>query len=122
MKKITPREFEELIQKDEALMAKAKEIIGEGEELKEKVKAFAASLGYEVVASGMQELSLEDLENVAGGNNNGICWDDEWRCSDGTFDHDWEIDHIEDGILFGYNYIMKCTKCGKEDMEWGPFW
>ncbi len=68
MEKITVKDFEEMIIRDRALAAEAKEITGEGEEKKEKIAAFAASLGYEIDFGGEpREFSPDEMENAAGG-------------------------------------------------------
>ena len=105
MEKITAGNFEELIAKDEALAAKAKEIIGEGEELKEKVRSFAASLGYELVPDGPQEVTMKEMEQAAGGR--------EYVCL-----HDFVFVKRVKGKIWGWNRIEKCRKCGYERSVW----
>ena len=68
MEKITMENFEKMLAGDEALTAKAKAITGTGEEKKQKVIDLAASLGYELdFSNGMQPLSDEEVNGVAGG-------------------------------------------------------
>ena len=90
MEKITMKEFEERIKKDEALTAKAKEAIGNGAELNEKIQTFAASLGYEIdfesqmapedllkhIEEEGYDLTDEEMDRVAGGSDDwkaGVC-------------------------------------------------
>ena len=107
MEKITMKDFEELISKDEALTAKAKEITGEGEARKKEIIAFAASLGYELECIGnMREITPDEMENVAGGNR-------QYNCL-----HDFEFVKRVEGKLWGWNRIEKCRKCGYERCVW----
>ena len=113
MKKITIKVFEELVLKDESLTAKAKEITGEGEELKEKIKAFAASMDYEIVPDEPQAISAEQLENVVGAVM-GLPQEDHV--------HEWVFSHREKGLLWGYNDVYKCISCGATYSTWFKFW
>jgi len=108
MEKITMKEFEERIAKDEALKAKAKETFGKGEEKIEKVKNFAASLGYELdLEDELLPVSDDEMDQVAGGGG----------------DKDCNHSFVEIGrsyhILFDY-IEYKCSKCGAIDyrFEW----
>jgi len=71
MEKITVKEFEERIEKDEALTAKAKEIIGGDGNLNEKAEkilSFAASLGYEPeLDDELLAVSDDEMDKVVGG-------------------------------------------------------
>ena len=96
-KQITVKALEELAAKDEALTAKAKEITGEGEELKEKLKAFAASLGYELVPNGPKELSADQLENIEGGHGPEKIMYTYTNC-----EHEWIFVGKVEGQLWGY--------------------
>jgi len=99
------KDFEELISKDEALTAKAKEITGEGEK-KKKITAFAASLGYELVPNGLREMNLEELEQIAGGPRTYNC------------EHEFVfVDRVQ-GKTWGWNRIERCRKCGYERSVW----
>ena len=106
MEKITMQDLEELVAKDEALTARMKEITGEGEELKEKIKAFAASMGYELVSGAQRGLTMEEMEKVSGGNR-------QYNCL-----HDFEFVKRVEGKLWGWNRIEKCRKCGYERCVW----
>ena len=120
MEKITIREFEELILKDEELTAKAKEITGEGEELQEKVAEFAASLGYELDTFEETDGEVNDpdeLESVAGGKRprmggktNGASLE---NCFEGGR-HNWVFVKTVPGMLWGQSYLYKCSKFGQE--------
>ena len=68
MEKITMQELKEKIKNDEALRAKADQITGSGEELQQKIKDFATSLGYEIAEEAPRKMSLDDLDAVSGGN------------------------------------------------------
>ena len=113
MEKITMTGLEELISKDEALSARAKEITGEGEALKERVRAFAASLGYELVPDAPKELSIEELEKVSGGRRvGGPKLKRPNKCN-----HDWQYVGKVKGALWGYNDKYVCSKCHEEKID-----
>ena len=104
------KEFEELVAKDEALAAKAKEITGEGEALKKEIIAFAESLGYELdLGEDLKELELEEMDSVTGGCE--ILPPP--RC-----DYNWVFVRREKGIFWGYNLVFKCSKCKVTKVEW----
>lgn len=110
MKKITEKEFEELVAKDEALAAKAKEITGEGEALKKEIIAFAESLGYELdLGEDLKELELEEMDSVTGGGE---------TLPPPRCDHNWVFVRREEGIFWGYNLVFKCSKCKEKKVEW----
>jgi len=106
MEKITERNFEELVAKDETLAAKAKELTGEGEELKAKVRTFAEALGYELVSGALQEISMDEMEQVSGGAR-------EYNCL-----HEFVFVKRVKGKIWGWNRIEKCRKCGYERSVW----
>ena len=121
MEKITMKDFEELISKNEALTAKAKEIIGEGEELKEKITAFAASLGYELECIGnIREITADEMENVAGGSpqDQSMSPAKQKRAECKKKGHDWVLQKREKGVFWGYNAYYRCQRCGTEKKEW----
>ena len=109
------KEFEERIKKDEALMAKAKEALGNGEKLNEKIQTFAASLGYEIdfesqmapedllkhVEEEGYDLTDEEMDQIAGGGE----WENECcpRCG-------------HTGTM--YNPALKKSRCGKCGLTW----
>ena len=68
MEKITMQELKEKIMNDAALKAKADQITGSGEELQQKIRDFAASLGYELEEKKTEKMSLDELDAVSGGN------------------------------------------------------
>ena len=68
MEKITMQELKEKIMNDAALKAKADQITGSGEELQQKIRGFAASLGYEIVEEAPRKMELDELDAVSGGN------------------------------------------------------
>ena len=77
MKRITLEEFAEIAKNDEALKEKMIQIavMQEGSQTDEMI-ALAAEYGYELEKSpilDMEELSDDDLENVAGGIPIGLC-------------------------------------------------
>ena len=124
MEKITMKDFEELISKDEALTAKAKEITGEGEARKKEIIAFAASLGYELECIGnMREITPDEMENVAGGTP-GTPQDQSMspakqkaaECK--KKGHDWVLQKREKGVFWGYNAYYICQRCRMEKIKW----
>ena len=68
MEKITMRQLTEKIMGDEALRAKADQITGSGDELQQKIREFAASLGYELEEEKTGKIPLDELDAVSGGN------------------------------------------------------
>ena len=68
MEKITMQELSEKIMNDVALKAQADQITGSGEELQQKIRDFAASLGYELEEEMTGKMSLDELDAVSGGN------------------------------------------------------
>ena len=61
------QELKEKVRNDEALRAKADQITGSGDELQQKIKDFAASLGYEIVEEAPGKMELDELDAVSGG-------------------------------------------------------
>ena len=121
MEKITMKDFEELISKDEALTAKAKEITGEGEARKKEIIAFAASLGYELECIGnMLEITPDEMENVAGGGpqDQSMSPAKQKGAECKKKGHDWVLQKREKGVFWGYNAYYKCQRCGMEKKEW----
>ena len=123
MKKITLKEFEELLLKDKELTSKAKEITGEGEELQTKVTAFAASLGYELVTfdeTDKKKIDLDELETVTGGwNGSGVgrqISHDPNPCPAGG-KHEEVFLCTVPGMFWGDNYLYRCTKCGIAEVK-----
>jgi molybdopterin synthase catalytic subunit len=122
MKKITRQAFEELLEKDGALKAKAKAYIGEDGATAEKAVAFAASQGYELDLTGsLQELSLDELGQVAGGD--GGIFDKDFKTLKNEVickqkGHIWKLSRTEKGTFWGYNNYYKCERCGRERTEW----
>ena len=115
LKKITLKEFEELLLKDEELTSKAKEITGEGEELQAKVTEFAASLGYELVTlyeTDKKKIDLDELDSVAGGK--GLGGEVTSSMCPAGGEHERVFVRKVPGRLWGENSIYKCTKCGEE--------
>jgi len=104
MEKITMKEFEERIKQDEALMVKAKEITGKGEELKAKIDAFAASLGYEIDYDGeLVPVSDDEMDRVAGG-------------GDEECNHSYEeVDRHPS--IFCEIAVYRCRRCGDLDVR-----
>ena len=128
MEKITMKDFEERIAKDEALTAKAKELTGEGDALNEKISAFAASLGYELDFGGepeendskRQEISIEMLEKVVGGGpqDQSMSPAKQKKVICKRKGHDWALVKREKGIFWGYNAYYQCNRCGAQRKEW----
>lgn len=119
MERITVKAFEELVSKDDALSAKAKEFTSEGEELKEKVKDFAASLGYELVSDASNELSVEEMGDVAGGitvESMEILARRAACIKKGG--HFWVLEKREEGIFWGVNAHYKCSNCKETKVVW----
>ena len=113
MEKITVENFEKMLAGDEALTAKAKAITGTGEEKKQKVIDLAASLGYELdFSNGMQPLSDEDVENVAGGGSRHqnplvyTCCPPDYKVK-----HVWQEISREEGWIWD-TVEYKCARCG----------
>ena len=61
------QELSEKIMNDAALKAQADQITGSGEELQQKIRDFAASLGYELEEEMTGKMSLDELDAVSGG-------------------------------------------------------
>ena len=115
MEKITVENFEKMLAGDEALTAKAKAITGTGEEKKQKVIDLAASLGYELdFSNGMQPLSDEEVENVAGGKHPDpktnprvyTCCPPDYKVK-----HVWQETSREEGWIWD-TVEYKCARCG----------
>jgi hypothetical protein len=114
MTPITMYEFEEIIKKDEALVAKAKEIgsFEDKKEKAEKIQAFAESLGYTLkVESAFQELTEDDLCSVTAGDGgiNCIIFDNHHT------DCNHKLVYVKEipGAYWGTNSLYRCTKCSK---------
>ena len=115
MEKITMENFEKKLAGDEALTAKAKAITGTGEEKKQKIIDLAASLGYEIdFSNGMQPLSDEEVENVAGG------WPKNHKTNprvntccppDYNVKHVWQEISREEGWIWD-TVKYRCARCG----------
>ena len=119
MEKITRQAFEELLDKDEALQAKAKECIGDGGA--EKAVAFAASLGYELdPIMKTQEISPDDLEDVAGGSpqDQSMSPAKQKKVICKKKGHIWALVKREKGTFWGYNAYYQCERCGAQRKEW----
>ena len=117
MEKITMENFEKMLAGDEALTAKAKAITGSGEEKKQKIIDLAASLGYEIdFNNGMQPLSDEDVENVAGGE---IRPSLSFKCCppDFRWPHIWEETSREEGWIWD-TVKYTCRRCGDVKTEY----
>ena len=111
MEKITMENFEKMLAGDEALTAKAKAITGTGEEKKQKIIDLAASLGYELdFSNGMQPLSDEEVNGVAGG---GLEWPNLFVCCppDYKLTHVWQETSREEGWIWD-TVEYKCARCG----------
>ena len=121
MEKITMENFEKMLAGDEALTAKAKAITGTGEEKKQKVIDLAASLGYELdFSNGIQPLSDEEVENVAGG------WHTDPKkkyrvhncCPpDYKVKHVWQEISREEGWIWD-TVEYRCARCGETQTEY----
>ena len=112
MEKITMENFEKMLAGDEALTVKAKAITGTGEEKKQKVIDLAASLGYELdFSNGMQPLSDEEVNGVAGGSD--ISYGNPFVCCppDYKLTHVWQETDREEGWIWD-TVKYKCTRCG----------
>ena len=98
METITVEKFKEIVEKDEALKAKADAILSVGDETSDEFDEFAESLGYVLDRGGdVVEIEDDDLEEVSGGA----------RCN-----HDFKFTNQEitkDGFKRRYYY---CRKCG----------
>ena len=112
MKKITIKEFEELIAKDEVLAAKAQVFIGEEGGNMEKTKAFAKSLGYEPETDDdLRAVSDDEVDDIAGGANGNakdICKKE---------GHDWELIKKEKSWNGGTIAYYKCRRCNESKMK-----
>ena len=109
--KITRKAFEDLLEKDEALQVKANEFIGDGGA--EKAVAFAASLGYELdPAVKEQEISPDEMENVAGGGpqDQSMSPAKQKKVICKRKGHDWALVKREKGIFWGYNAYYQCNR------------
>lgn len=121
MTKITAKEFEERIAGDEALKAQVEKITGDDAEKKEKIVALARSLGYEILFSSMEqepdmvELSMEDVEDVAGG----VGAPNPWYCPRNVppTRHDYTEVSREEGWIWD-TVTLVCTRCGFKTQEW----
>jgi hypothetical protein len=121
MEKITMENFEKMLAGDEALTAKAKAITGTGEEKKQKIIDLAASLGYELdFSNGIQPLSDEEVENVAGG------WHTDPKkkyrvhncCPpDYKVKHVWQEISREEGWIWD-TVEYRCARCGETQTEY----
>ena len=121
MEKITMENFEKMLAGDEALTAKAKAITGTGEEKKQKVIDLAASLGYDLdFSNGMQPLSDEEVENVAGG------WHTDPKkkyrvhncCPpDYKVKHVWQEISREEGWIWD-TVEYRCARCGETQTDY----
>ena len=112
MKKITMENFEKMLAGDEALTAKAKAITGTGEEKKQKVIDLAASLGYDLdFSNGMQPLSDEEVNGVAGGSD--ISYGNPFVCCppDYKVKHVWQETSREEGLIWD-TVKYTCRRCG----------
>ena len=112
MEKITMENFEKMLAGDEALTAKAKAITGTGEEKKQKVIDLAASLGYEIdFTDGMQPLSDEEVNGVAGGSD--ISYGNPFVCCppDYKVKHVWQETSREEGLIWD-TVKYTCRRCG----------
>ena len=56
-------------------------------------------------------LDQNDLEDVTGGMKIVVI-------KTANCDHDWQFDHKEEGAIWGYNLVYKCSKCGLTTTEW----
>ncbi len=114
MTPITMYQFEEIIKKDEALVAKAKEI-GSSEDKKEKaekIKEFAESLGYTLkVEDSFRELTEDDLDSVTGGD--GGC--NFFIVDNHHTDCNHQLVYVKEipGAYWGTNSLYRCKKCSK---------
>ena len=121
MEKITMENFEKMLAGDEALTAKAKAITGTGEEKKQKVIDLAASLGYELdFSNGMQPLSDEEVENVAGGLHTDPkkkyrvhnCCPPDYKVK-----HVWQEISREEGWIWD-TVEYRCARCGETQTDY----
>jgi len=121
MEKITMENFEKMLAGDETLTAKAKAITGTGEEKKQKIIDLAASLGYELdFSNGIQPLSDEKVENVAGG------WNTDPKKNYRVHNccpPDYEVKHVWQEISREEGWIWdtveyRCARCGETQTEY----
>ena len=121
MEKITMENFEKMLAGDEALTAKAKAITGSGEEKKQKIIDLAASLGYEIdFNNGMQPLSDEEVNGVAGGAvgfpnsfpNTFVCCPPDYKVK-----HVWQEISREEGWIWD-TVKYKCARCGETKTDY----
>ena len=121
MEKITMENFEKMLAGDEALTAKAKAITGTGEEKKQKVIDLAASLGYELdFSNGIQPLSDEEVENVAGGLHTDPkkkyrvhnCCPPDYKVK-----HVWQEISREEGWIWD-TVEYRCARCGETQTDY----
>ena len=81
MTAVTLKEFVELMKNDEAALQKLKKLAQEQQLVPEAVTALAAEYGYEITKEtvpDIEQLSDDDLENVAGGANRESDLDEDW--------------------------------------------